>query len=144
MKRKTKTPALLTVSAFSFQHGHDRRTVARRLKFFGIEPRRVKGRFKYFDTAAMSRVMQETALEAGNPPEAEPGGNLGRMRLDRVRADRLEFELGVRKRMFIPVDEVKMTFTRAVVACKSKFLAIPTAIAPRLAMTPEAADCAAL
>lgn len=65
-------------------------------------------------------------------------------RVARVRADGMEFNLAVRRRQFIATVEVSQVFTRAIVAVKSKMLAIPSSLAPRLAITNDPEDCAAM
>lgn len=65
-------------------------------------------------------------------------------RVARVRADRMEFELSVRRKQFIETTEVSQVLTRAIVAIKSKMLAIPSSLAPRLAIANSADDCASM
>lgn len=62
-------------------------------------------------------------------------------RVARARADRLEFDNAVRRKLFISLDEVKRINTRAIVACKSKLLSIPSSIAPRLAVLTDQTEC---
>lgn len=92
------------------------------------------------DCAALMRWVKgnpESVAEAESKEEADA-------RVSRVRANRMEFELGVRRKMFIPVDEVRQTFTRSYVAFRSKMLSLPASLAPRLALNSSAEECAAM
>ncbi len=65
-------------------------------------------------------------------------------RVARARANRMEFELAVRKKQFIAIEEVRRINTRAIAACKSKMLAIPASTAPRHAVLNDPNECEAV
>jgi len=59
-------------------------------------------------------------------------------RLTRLQADRLELEIAATKRKLVARQDIERTWSKVILACRSKLLALPTALAVELAdMTAE-------
>jgi|GEM_PF-2224197 len=98
----------------------------------GIIPK--SGRGKY-DLLSCSRgyiqYLQKLAnSSAAGRPASEINEN--RARLIKLKADQLEFQIGVEKKKYIPVVDVKTLMIRLITNAKSKLLSIPKRLAPIL------------
>lgn len=89
----------------------------------------------WFEANKTAVLAESSKLESKDEADA---------RVARARANRMEFELEVRKRNFIAIADVSQTFTRCCVAVKSKMLAIPSSLAPRLALMTSPEEIATL
>lgn len=117
----------LTVNALSELTELSRRTVKARLK--GLDPIRVeqqgKREIRYYRTA--------DALRAIFAPEASDGLSFERSRLARAQAERAETDNAIRRREYLPVEEVLLEVGIALEAAKRRLLRIPWEIAEGLA-----------
>ena len=122
-----------TVNGLATELCMDRRKVGKYVE--GLEPVKVDGRSKYFRLRDVVQAIFGTGALDG-PQE--------RAKLDVAKRKKLELEIAEKRRELLPADEVKIYYSKLVMNARGRLLALPSALAPQLAVEGDVAACAIL
>lgn len=128
------TPQGWSISALAVELGKDRRSIAAACA--DLEPCARSGKA---DLYRMADVI--AALGAGIKPKSFDDAKTRKMAAD---AELAELELQRQRGEIVPIKEVVATVSAEYAATRAKLLAIPTKLAPRIALETEEAACRAL
>ena len=116
----------LSINQLSLVTGKAYNTVKRLLG--GLDPSSKDGRTLYYSTPdALAKIYGKKT-----EPESD--------RLDRLRADQVEFDLSIKRGEYLPADDVQIVLNEAMVIISSNEDAIPGRLAQQLANMTDAAQ----
>jgi hypothetical protein len=124
---------LWSVNSLSIELGIDRRTLSKKLADLRPDDEGIEGG----KTRRWHLAHALKHLQAVDRATAAEGQSVlaGRARLVRARARRAELEVAALERDLLPFDEVVQAWEMLVAAFRAKCLALPSKLAPRLAMS---------
>lgn len=108
------------------------RTMAKRLEKAGVQPIGLDGRKKmYSSSEALPAIYGSQGRGGDEDGSADPGLVAERTRLTRINADRKALLLAKEKGELIPADLAEAVWSKMILGCRAKLLALPKRIAPQ-------------
>jgi len=105
-----------SISALSVELGMDRRTLGKRMA--GVEPVRVSGKSKFYRMADVVRALVSAQTVSGDSA-------FEKSRLDRLRADQIEFDLAIKRSDYAPVSILRYVIGDFASQANSIFNSLP-------------------
>jgi phage terminase Nu1 subunit (DNA packaging protein) len=123
-------PGTYTITGLGTELGMDRRRIGQLVA--DLEPVREEGRSKYYRLKDVVNVISAGGLDLSQE----------RAKLAAAQCERVELDVATRKGQLVELSEVKEEWARMVMNCRGRLLALPTSLAPQIAVEGDVNACA--